>query len=1064
MKITILLPLLITLMCGALLAEPMDVNGRFQSGTPGGFPDGWAIHEWGGYKPFPAVKTIPGAHGGNTALSISNVLGDDGGAIQTRARFPARSGSIGRISFLAKGKGLAWATFYRWGEKGAWNGAIVSSPFTLSDTWQPHLLTIPIDNGHACETRAVTLALGGKMGAEIQVCRLTLDIRPSRIVGDTRVPKSWTIFAPLDEDLKPSREQLQSIPETFGGVRARTATLISNTLDFTPLAGSGPSHCAWAFATIVAKYDCDMTIGAGASGSMRYYLNGAPVFDVPVPGNVGSPVEIDNHVKNVRLKAGANVIAVRIVTGERGGILKLAGPPDLRGTVRRLQLSRPAFEESFDGLSVRCSGNPLLIKGNPTPGLLSVTGQGVFTTNGKLAITCPNNIQPLPDRSDANLFAAAGVRVQNFGQELSQRRNGAFEIVASDMTCRICSRADSAFLTLSVLESENRLETLEIPSTCLPADFVFGVSGSGQWTASIYSLVDSRTTSVSGQRKAPPSSAVEFSYRLVAERTPAEVTVDNLVIGLATQESKTAATPFTIDLVPQFDPVKAGWKKVFDEEFDGDRVDARKWYFSPTSEKDYAKVHDGLLEIVCNWATPDKTKTKSASLYSHEVFGHGYFEARVKFRQQSGWWSAFWLCTHGPSNPFLDGWEIDVYEDYYMGPKNPGEAPRGVLDHNLHVFACGTLRSWNYGSTLPGKVDDWYVVACKWTPFEVSYYLNGKLIPSEANHSPYSSVTFDPFHHAAGYVPLHAILSGCCGKSGGDPTKGRFPESFFVDYVRIYQYPHASDPVVRLVKKPDQSTYILKPGEELRFEAQVEPSAKTGAKIKQVYLFDSGALLDYRSAPPYEFVVRITQDYYEGTNFVKPGRAGIRPDWDRGLHAFCIFAQDERGNVGHSENVVKLLRKNGKTGPYLGKPIQLPGRIMLSHYDEGGQGFAYSDGTPGNSASKTFRAGEDVDAGETVIGGVSGGEWLKYTVHVNRTANYKFTLEYGTPSPKQRGPKLMVDCKAIADFRTPAHEFPDWRHTSKAVLKSVPLTAGDHEIVLLMQGSYNLGGLNVEVE
>ena len=99
----------------------------------------------------------------------------------------------------------------------------------------------------------------------------------------------------------------------------------------------------------------------------------------------------------------------------------------------------------------------------------------------------------------------------------------------------------------------------------------------------------------------------------------------------------------------------------------------------------------------------------------------------------------------------------------------------------------------------------------------MSYYLNGKLIPSEANHSPYNSVTFDPFNHAAGCVPLHAILSGCCGKSGGDPTKGKFPESFFVDYVRIYEYPHDSDPVVRLAKKPDESTFILKPGEELDF-------------------------------------------------------------------------------------------------------------------------------------------------------------------------------------------------------------------------------------------------------
>jgi hypothetical protein len=47
----------------------------------------------------------------------------------------------------------------------------------------------------------------------------------------------------------------------------------------------------------------------------------------------------------------------------------------------------------------------------------------------------------------------------------------------------------------------------------------------------------------------------------------------------------------------------------------------------------------------------------------------------------------------------------------------------------------------------------------------MQYHLNGKLIPSETAHSPYNSVTFDPFNHAAGYVPLHAILSGCCGKS-----------------------------------------------------------------------------------------------------------------------------------------------------------------------------------------------------------------------------------------------------------------------------------------------------------
>ena len=142
------------------------------------------------------------------------------------------------------------------------------------------------------------------MGAEIQVCSLTLDIQPTPVVGDTRMPKSWTIFEPVDKALKPSREQLQSIPATFSGAKAQTAHLISNTLDLAPLAGSGPSQCLWAFARIEAKYDCEMTVGAGAGGAMQYYLNGEPVFHIPAPDDAESPVETDHHVKNVRLQTG----------------------------------------------------------------------------------------------------------------------------------------------------------------------------------------------------------------------------------------------------------------------------------------------------------------------------------------------------------------------------------------------------------------------------------------------------------------------------------------------------------------------------------------------------------------------------------------------------------------------------------------------------------------------------------------------------------------------------------------------------------------------------------------
>ncbi len=61
---------------------------------------------------------------------------------------------------------------------------------------------------------------------------------------------------------------------------------------------------------------------------------------------------------------------------------------------------------------------------------------------------------------------------------------------------------------------------------------------------------------------------------------------------------------------------------------------------------------------------------------------------------------------------------------------------------------------------------------------------------------------------------------------------------------------------------------------------------------------------------------------------------------------------------------------------------------------------------------------------------------------------------------QQRGPETDGRLPGLA-LRDPRTNSPDWRHTSRAVLRGVPLTEGDHEIVLLMQGSYNLGALHV---
>ena len=1030
-------------------------------------PDGWVTHTWEGYRPFPQVKCAKDGPNASGAVCISEIHGRDGGAIQTSEHYAARSGDVGRITFFARGRGEMWVNFYRWGAKNEWNGTEVAVRIALTNTWQPQEVTIPIANGHACQTSSVTLAIGGLPGSEIQVSEMKLDLQPSDVTGERRLPKSWTVFAPVSADFVPDAAGLKGIPESLAERSPGRASFAAGTLRLAePEISAEPEACAWFFSAMDSPYDCDFTFRACAAG-LRLFLNGEEIPVVPDPQ--ASPV-------TVRLLKGQNVFALRVpLTDGKAGV-RLEGPEELRGGNRTLKLRRKLAEESFDSQTLNCTGNPERIQGNPTPGLLSVTGQGVFRTGSTLEIRLPS--EPLALSADEkNHFAVGGLRIQNL------KPNSIFEIRCKNKTpaasassqasspapnalpfaaCRLTRTADADWSEMEVLGTDGSvLDSFSVANRLFPADLLFGVSADGGWTLSVSSLVASQSFRRDGTLSASPRQ-VNFAFGLSAKNdADAELTADNLVLGEASWELTSGTIPFKVDVLPEFDPVKAGWLLVFSDEFNASAVDRSKWYFSSTSDENFAKVHDGQLEIACDW-NADHSKLKSASLYSNETYGYGYYEARVKFRQQSGWWSAFWLCTHGPSNPFVDGWEIDIYEDYYMGPKTAGEAPRGMLDHNLHVFACGTLRSWNYNSLLPGPVDDFYVVGCKWTPFEVSYYLNGKLIRSEANHSPYDSVTFDPFSHAAGFVPLHAILSGCVGRSGGDPKLGKFPESFFVDYVRIYAFPQDAKPSVTLTESPDPKQFITRPGETLRFSADVQPSAKTGAKIQTVYLFDSGALLDFKTEPPFTFEVPVTRDYYDRTNFVKPGRAGIRPDFDRGLHAFSIFAQDETGQVAHSEPVTKLMRKQGVTRPYLGKVHELPGTILLSHYDEGGQGVAYSDGTPENVFSSTFRPGEAVDSTGDTIGGVGGGEWLKYSVHVAKAGTYVFRFTYGTPEPRQRGPLLLLDDRILGEFQTPSHEADDWRTDSTAELRGIELPEGEHELVLFLQGSYNILNLSAE--
>jgi len=92
---------------------------------------------------------------------------------------------------------------------------------------------------------------------------------------------------------------------------------------------------------------------------------------------------------------------------------------------------------------------------------------------------------------------------------------------------------------------------------------------------------------------------------------------------------------------------------------------------------------------------------------------------------------------------------------------------------------------------------------------------------------------------------------------------------------------------------------------------------------------------------------------------------------------------------------------SGTSGPYSGTPVPVPGRILLANFDNGGEGIAYHDATPGNTGGAYRDADVDLEASSEAgydVGWIDAGEWLNYTVNVAAAGNYSVQLRVASPS------------------------------------------------------------------
>lgn len=231
-----------------------------------------------------------------------------------------------------------------------------------------------------------------------------------------------------------------------------------------------------------------------------------------------------------------------------------------------------------------------------------------------------------------------------------------------------------------------------------------------------------------------------------------------------------------------------------------------------------------------------------------------------------------------------------------------------------------------------------------------------------------------------------------------------------------------------LTSSPDAPKVTITSPKETRFDApatiQIVATASAPAgSVSKVEFFSGDKLLASITASPYSYTWK---------------------DVEKGIYAVKAVVTDSKGGTGQDLVSIDV---QGPRVPYGGVAWTIPGKIEFEHFDEGGNGVAYLDNTPGSETNVDFRSDEEVDievckdeGSGYNLGYTTAGEWLEYTVNVASAGVYSLEVRAAVKGDG-RFFKLESNGKVLA----PKIEIPDtgdWQIWKTFKVDGLSLQAG----------------------
>jgi beta-glucanase (GH16 family) len=243
-----------------------------------------------------------------------------------------------------------------------------------------------------------------------------------------------------------------------------------------------------------------------------------------------------------------------------------------------------------------------------------------------------------------------------------------------------------------------------------------------------------------------------------------------------------------------------GWTLAWSDEFNGSgEPDGRKWDRPEYNRRNNDSGPDGwwlkedsfldgrgnlvlrAKKISNRNADKDPFDYSTGAVRSYGRFEqrYGRFEIRCRMPTQPGWWVAFWLMSEGVGNvdgSGVDGTEIDIMEGFGWTDK---------INHALHWDGYGEdHRSEGRMSAVPGIRKGFHTFTLEWNETEYVFFVD-------------SAVTWRSSAGGVSKVPEYVKITAELSTEPwaintgwqNDPKQAVFPDSFFVDYVRVYRKP-----------------------------------------------------------------------------------------------------------------------------------------------------------------------------------------------------------------------------------------------------------------------------------